>query len=621
MNQNMPMRCARVIALAGALAVGLLAPPMAPATVVEDDKVVVSFDDTKIVYTLFLPDSASPANPVPAVLLAHGMGAPRNSKVNTPVREHLLAHGYAVLTWDARGLGESGGDVKFDNPDFEGRDVQKLIDVLAADPRVAKEKPGDPRVGMTGSSYGGAIQYVVAALDGRVDAIAPEVAFHSAEMALIPDGVVKSTLPTGYVSWFPSAFGVDPNHMGAHPSNPAGPAEAVTGNFDPIFHRWAIESAAGEWSQRVRDFFAAPGPYHLLDRVRVPVFILQGTHDTIVGPSHGVANYLGLRRAQRSQPLKMMWMCDEQHGPCTPATLTDRPYVLDRIRQWMDRHVREDDTVDTGPVFEYPTQDGRFHGARSYPPRSRAVVSERRAGAVAVPGVPVLAPRGNVGPPGTVPAAVRSGATPSPSAFEVPLPPVEGTLIGQPVVRMTATAPAGTRPVALFFMLVDEQRGHVLGNQVTPKAIVADGKPHTYEFPVEGVAFASTPADRLALHAVGSVEGWEASRFTGDVRLEDVSVEVPVRVADPVGAAPRIRVQPHRSRVGRRTRFRFRVSAGGAPVGGALIRLAGRRVRTDATGRATLVHRFSKPGRYVARLRATGQPPARITVRVLPARR
>ena len=79
----------------------------------------------------------------------------------------LRAEGYNTLTWDPRGIGGSGGIVNFDSPDFEARDVQALIDFVATAPEALLDGPNDPRVGMSGSSYGGGIQLATAAIDAR----------------------------------------------------------------------------------------------------------------------------------------------------------------------------------------------------------------------------------------------------------------------------------------------------------------------------------------------------------------------------------------------------------------------------------------------------------------------
>jgi hypothetical protein len=45
----------------------------------------------------------------------------------------LASHGYAVLTWSARGFGRSGGQIALDSPDYQVKDVRQLIDSLFPD--------------------------------------------------------------------------------------------------------------------------------------------------------------------------------------------------------------------------------------------------------------------------------------------------------------------------------------------------------------------------------------------------------------------------------------------------------------------------------------------------------
>ena len=82
-------------------------------------------------------------------------------------------------------------------------------------------------------------------------------------------------------------------------------------------------------------------------------------------------------------------------------------------------------------------------------------------------------------------------------------------------------------------------------------------------------------------------------------------------------ATMRLRVRPGVVPVGRRVRLRFRViSASAACRAGAVVRLAGRRTRTDASGRAAMSRRLPRPGRYVARVEKPGCRPAGAVVRV-----
>lgn len=115
--------------------------------------------------TLYLPPAATADAPVPAVLLGHGFGGTKES-VRADAEE-FADRGYAVLTWTARGFGRSGGQIHLDHPDYEVRDAQRLLDWLAARPEVVTDAAGDPRVGVVGGSYGGALALLLAAQDQR----------------------------------------------------------------------------------------------------------------------------------------------------------------------------------------------------------------------------------------------------------------------------------------------------------------------------------------------------------------------------------------------------------------------------------------------------------------------
>lgn len=133
------------------------------------------------------------------MLLGHGYGQTGETDPNSSSEElfgsvgvgPLRRAGFNVLTWDARGFGQSGGNVEVDSPAFEGRDVQALITYVSQQPEAQLDAPGDPRMGMAGVSYGGGIQLVTAAIDKRVDAITPVIAWNSLLTALYKDATVK----------------------------------------------------------------------------------------------------------------------------------------------------------------------------------------------------------------------------------------------------------------------------------------------------------------------------------------------------------------------------------------------------------------------------------------------
>src|SRR5436305_15282124 len=113
------MQSRRLTALLCSLAAGLvlaLMPATAAAYQIQDNQVATSFDGTKIVYTLLLPDSASRTDPVPAILRTHGWPGSRETSATAFVKQ-LLDNGYAVPTWDSRRVSRSGGTLEVDSPD------------------------------------------------------------------------------------------------------------------------------------------------------------------------------------------------------------------------------------------------------------------------------------------------------------------------------------------------------------------------------------------------------------------------------------------------------------------------------------------------------------------------
>ena len=111
------------------------------------------------------PVPARPPRPRPPCCVAHGFGGTKAS-VDADARA-LVDRGFVVLAWTARGFGASGGQITLDSPDYEVADARALVDRLAARPEVVQDGPGDPRVGVTGGSYGGALALLLAGLRPR----------------------------------------------------------------------------------------------------------------------------------------------------------------------------------------------------------------------------------------------------------------------------------------------------------------------------------------------------------------------------------------------------------------------------------------------------------------------
>ena len=317
------MRTLRPVLLAAAvLAAGLAVPSFADHS--PDHTCITSVPDpgttapVEICYTIFRPADASASNPVPMVMHSHGWGGSRTSAPGS--FGSWLAKGFGVISFDQRGFGESGGKAHVENPDVEGQDVIRLVDLVASLDWVAKEPaptetveqtrtPGksagkgngdkdghststttpaatpfaaDPVLGAIGGSYGGGYQFVGAFTElrdfgaTRFDALAPEITWFDLKEALAPDEVARSAWLTALT---------------------AAGAEALPEN---VLAGYAYGAGTGMWpgaGNPVADldaFFEKNGPAWHVEQGRqldIPVLFGQGTPDNLFNLNQGLKNF------------------------------------------------------------------------------------------------------------------------------------------------------------------------------------------------------------------------------------------------------------------------------------------------------------------------------------------
>jgi ABC-2 type transport system ATP-binding protein len=271
---------------------------------------------------------------VPAILLAHGFGGTKNSV--RAQAEQLTRAGFAVLTWSARGFGRSTGQIALDSPDYEVKDVEQLVSWLARQPRVRLDHPGDPRVGITGASYGGAIALLAAAYDHRIDAIVPQITWNNLATALFPNaagggpsgGVFKKqwagllfaqgsaglggSLATGAPA---AASGGTGSGTAAAPSavRPAASAAGACGRFLPqVCATYQRAAALGRATPEAVATLLRSSPVSVQNRIDVPTLLIQGEHDSLFGLDQANASYQAIRR--NGAPADMVWFAGGHDG-------------------------------------------------------------------------------------------------------------------------------------------------------------------------------------------------------------------------------------------------------------------------------------------------------------------
>ncbi len=303
----------------------------------------------------------------PAVLLGHGFGGSKNDV--RAQAEKLARDGYAVLTWSARGFGASTGQIGINDPDHEVKDVSRLIDRLAKRPDVQLDSAGDPRIGIAGASYGGAISLLAAGYDQRVDAIAPAITYWNLSDALFPDGVFKKLWAGIFFSTGSAAGPAGPGAdapadtpageqpggtagnsapgSGARPANPTG-----CGSFQPalcaMYERVAV---AGKPDAAAEQLLERRSPSAVGERIKVPTLILQGQTDSLFPLSH--ADAMAKRISANGAPVSVDWIAGGHDGGDRETAR-----IESRVTSWFDRHLKQDKSAGTGPAFRVSRTGG-----------------------------------------------------------------------------------------------------------------------------------------------------------------------------------------------------------------------------------------------------------------------
>ncbi|WP_328929260.1 alpha/beta fold hydrolase [Streptomyces sp. NBC_00190] len=286
----------------------------------------------------------------PAVLLGHGFGGSKDDV--RAQAERLARDGYAVLTWSARGFGRSGGRIGLNDPEYEVKDVSRLIDWLATRPEVQLDADGDPRVGVSGASYGGAVSLLAAGYDRRVDAIAPQITYWNLADSLFPNGVFKK-LWAGIFFTTGSVGGMQPAQPG--PQAPDARSAPGCGRFQPelcsMYERVAV---AGKPDPEARALLEQRSPSAVGARIKVPTLIVQGQDDSLFPLDQ--ADAMAKAIAANGAPVSVDWAAGGHDGGMREADRTEA-----RVAAWFDRYLKgggAGENTDTGPAFRVSRSGG-----------------------------------------------------------------------------------------------------------------------------------------------------------------------------------------------------------------------------------------------------------------------
>ncbi|MDN5766133.1 MAG: alpha/beta fold hydrolase [Humibacillus sp.] len=435
----------------------------------------------------------------PLVLLAHGFGGTKDSVAGQAAE--LQQRGYVVATWSARGQGNSGGRIHLDDPNYEVNDAEVLVDLAAKRPDVELDGPGDPRFGVMGGSYGGALGLMLAGVDPRVDAVVSAITWNDLAQAFFPQSALAAPPKTAAgrdpidvagpfkqvwaSTFFLSARGagggagagtgasIAPPPGATAPGATTAPARAATttttaattaascGRFDRALCRLFLKASdSGVASPELLTLLRAHSPKPSLSRVKAPTLLIQGIADSLFGLDQADATAAALDAD--GTPYAVRWSDGGHDAPSThEAEETEASYA------WLDHYVRDKAPRDSAlptAKFTFPIaatragQPSTLHALPAYPGLSGTTLQTQGVGFTQRQG-------GLVHPPGGLPASIiavpglaalgislstyQLAALPGQStAFDTEPLTQARTVVGSPTMTMTITS--DTPDVTLF---------------------------------------------------------------------------------------------------------------------------------------------------------------------------
>ena len=453
----------------------MLASIIAPSVVKADEKnseIIETAPGISIDTNQYLPKKL----PAPAILIAHGFGGSKESVESEA--KFFASKGFVVMTWSARGFGESTGQIEMNSIDSEVADTRALITHLAKSKNVILDAEGDPRVGIMGSSYGGANALLTASQDPRIDAVISDISWSDLEQGLFPQSVERSPTSGPFKKVWAGTF-----------FSAVTLQSAYLGECGSFAQRWcdAYQNAVlqGKPSLSDKKLLESVSPIKYASSISAPTLLSQGQADSLFPLSESYKLAQELKRNKTGDLLSMIWHADGHDGSNAQA-----PYLREQFLLWFQKHLLDREIE--FPVFQFTRSNGSISLQDStvipkvFTSEKLPIESEQRQLQLVTPTAAMIYPIGGVpsaisalpgiGSAGALASQLLSNLAGFSPAF---LPGQSGFLESAPLtepisvvgpssikVRITSTEPDAT----LFFSLVTKSPSGAIN---LPNGIVA----------------------------------------------------------------------------------------------------------------------------------------------------
>jgi putative CocE/NonD family hydrolase len=385
-----------------------------PGTVTEKDMAIPMDDGTVLRGDLTLPADADGQAvdrrlPVIVTITAYNKSAQGSSGLAGADPTYLVRRGYAQLVVDARGTGSSEGTWSAFGA-RENKDGKEIVEWAHS-----RKRPwSNGHVGMSGPSYMGINQVLTAAQHPTgLDAIFPQVPAGDVYRDVVASG---GQIDVGFIPlWLGlvTATGVVPPATLGSDSRSGLTALldhlSAAGTFTaPLL----LNAALGGDPAYDGHFYRERSPLRVIDRVRVPTFLVGGEHDLFQRGTPMLFEHLQ-RNGVPTRLIEGPW--DHLQGS-SGADIGDAGYgsLAELQLRWFDHWLRGRPDpglgTDIAPVTRYELGSDRWRTTGRWVPANAHARSYRLSGSATAGGAP----------------GVLTTRTPKPGTADVPPVPVAG---------------------------------------------------------------------------------------------------------------------------------------------------------------------------------------------------
>ncbi len=248
-----------------------------------------TFDERMIPAWYYRPRNTTANNPLPVIVSVHGGPEGQARPTFSAVDQYFLARGYAILVPNVRG--STGYGKTYTHLDDVHKREDSVKDLAAAVDWLKSRGGADPkRIAVMGGSYGGYM--VLAAIT-----LYPEIWAAAVELFGIANFETNLKRTSGY-------------------------------------RRKLREREYGTLEKDL-EFLRSISPIYKVDRIRAPLFVLQGKNDPRVPYTESEQIVKALR--DRNRPVEYILFEDEGHGF---VKLNNRLFMYPKIVEFLDKHMK-----------------------------------------------------------------------------------------------------------------------------------------------------------------------------------------------------------------------------------------------------------------------------------------